>query len=113
MTVSSPDDLLEQKRKSASLYWKALPLRPGRYKIDIVIKDVNNTDKVGYWSRGMEVPKYDDDRLSASSLILANRMERVPSKQIGAGNFVSATPSCGRMFHPMRSRRPASTVPRT
>ncbi|HXB62946.1 MAG TPA: GWxTD domain-containing protein [Acidobacteriaceae bacterium] len=88
VTVSSPDDLLEQKRSSASLYWKALPLRPGRYKVDIVIKDVNNTDKVGYWSRGMEVPKYDDDRLSASSLILANRMERVPSKQIGAGNFV-------------------------
>jgi GWxTD domain-containing protein len=88
VTVSAPNDLLEQKRKSASLYWKSLPLRPGRYKVDIVIKDVNNTDKVGTWERGIEVPKYDDDRLSASSLILANRMERVPSKQIGTGNFV-------------------------
>ncbi len=88
VTVSAPDDLLEQKRSAASLYWQALPLRPGRYKIDIVIKDVNNTDKVGTWSRGLEVPKYDDDRLSASSLILASKMERVPSKQIGAGSFV-------------------------
>jgi GWxTD domain-containing protein len=88
VTVSAPDDLLEQKRKNASLYWKSLPLRPGRYKVDIVIKDVNNKDKVGTWSRGIEVPKYDDDRLSASSLILANKMERVPSKQIGTGNFV-------------------------
>jgi hypothetical protein len=88
VTVSAPDDLLEQKRNAASLYWQALPLRPGRYKIDIVIKDVNNTDKVGTWSRGLEVPKYDDDRLSASSLILASKMERVPSKQIGAGSFV-------------------------
>ena len=88
VTVSAPDDLLEQKRKNASLYWKSLPLRPGRYKVDIVIKDVNNKDKVGTWSRGIEVPKYDDDRLSASSLIRANKMERVPSKQIGTGNFV-------------------------
>ena len=34
------------------------------------------------------MPKYDDDRLSASSLILADKMERVPTKEIGAGNFV-------------------------
>jgi hypothetical protein len=34
------------------------------------------------------VPKFDDDRLSASSLILASSMSRVPSKEIGAGSFV-------------------------
>jgi hypothetical protein len=71
-----------------SVYWKALPLRPGLYKIDIVIKDVNNQDHVGRWQRSVNVPKYDDDRLAASSLILADQMERVPSKDIGAGNFV-------------------------
>jgi len=36
----------------------------------------------------VNVPKYDDDRLSASSLILADKMERVPTREIGAGNFV-------------------------
>jgi len=88
VTVSAASDLLTQTMGNASVYWKSLPLRPGRYKIDIVIKDVNNTDHIGTWERGIEVPKYDDDRLSASSLILADKMERVPSKQIGAGNFV-------------------------
>jgi len=88
VTVDSPSDLLEQKRSAASIYWKSLPLRPGRYKVDVVIKDVNNADHVGTWERGIEVPKYDDDRLSASSLILADKMERVPSKEIGAGTFV-------------------------
>ncbi len=34
------------------------------------------------------MPKYDDDQLAHSSLILADQMERVPSKDIGAGNFV-------------------------
>jgi hypothetical protein len=34
------------------------------------------------------VPRYDDDQLSASSLILADKMERVPSKQIGTGSFI-------------------------
>jgi len=86
--VATPTDLLQDTKNNASVYWKALPLRPGRYKVDIAIKDVNNTDHIGFWERGIEVPKYDDDRLSASSLILADKMERVPSKQIGAGNFV-------------------------
>ena len=34
------------------------------------------------------MPAYDDDRLASSSLILASSMERVPSKDIGAGNFI-------------------------
>ncbi len=71
-----------------SVYWKALPLRPGLYKVDIVIKDVNNPDHIGRWQRSVNVPKYDDDHLASSSLILAEQMERVPSKDIGAGSFV-------------------------
>ncbi len=34
------------------------------------------------------MPKFDDDRLATSSLILADKMERVPSKNVGAGSFV-------------------------
>jgi GWxTD domain-containing protein len=88
VTVQVPTELLARTQNNVSVYWKALPLRPGLYKIDIVIKDVNNQDHVGRWQRSVNVPKYDDDRLAASSLILADQMERVPSKDIGAGNFV-------------------------
>jgi hypothetical protein len=56
--------------------------------VDIVIKDVNNPDHVGRWERSINVPRYDDDHLATSSLILASSMERVPMKDIGAGNFV-------------------------
>jgi GWxTD domain-containing protein len=88
VTVQVPSELLARTQNNVSVYWKSLPLRPGLYKIDIVIKDVNNPDHIGTWRRSVNVPKYDDDKLSASSLILADQMERVPSKDIGAGNFV-------------------------
>lgn len=86
--VDSPSDLLAQKQNQVSVYWKALPLRPGLYKIEIAIKDVNNPDHIGVWRRSVNVPKYDEDRLSSSSLILADSMERVPAKDVSLGNFV-------------------------
>ncbi len=86
--VDEPAELLTKSLDRKSVYWKAIPLRPGRYRLDIVIKDVNNPDHVGTYARSFEVPKYDDDRLAASSLILADKMERVATKQIGTGNFV-------------------------
>ena len=81
-------DQLGKSQNNVSVYWKALPLRPGLYKLDIVLKDVNAPDHIGTWKRSVNVPKYDDDKLSASSLILADKMERVPTREIGAGNFV-------------------------
>jgi len=88
VSVQVPSELLARKQADQSVYWKSLPLRPGLYKIDIVIKDVNNPDHIGRWQRSLNVPAYDDDRLASSSLILASSMERVPSKDIGAGNFI-------------------------
>jgi GWxTD domain-containing protein len=86
--VETPTDLLARAKNNQSVYWKALPLPPGRYKVEIAIKDMNNPEHVGTWKRSVDVPKYDDDVLSSSSLILADQMERVPSKDVGAGNFV-------------------------
>ncbi len=88
VSVEVPSELLGRTKNNTSVYWKALPLRPGLYRVDIVIKDVNNPDHVGTWRRSINVPKYDDDTLATSSLILADQMERVPTKDIGAGNFV-------------------------
>ncbi len=88
VTVETPEDLLDRTKTNSSVYWKALPLAPGRYKLEIAIKDVNNPDHIGTWKRSVDVPKFDDERLGHSSLILADQMERVPSKDVGTGNFV-------------------------
>jgi GWxTD domain-containing protein len=87
VTVSQPAELLPKFLDSDNVYWKALPLRPGRYRLDLVLKDVNG-DRTGSWSKGIIVPEFSDDKLASSTLILADMMEKVPSKSVGAGNFV-------------------------
>src|SRR5215469_2225178 len=86
--VETPSDLLTRTKDNVSVYWKALPLPPGCYKVEIAIKDGNNNSHVGTWKRSVDVPRYDDDKLASSSLILASEMNRVPTKDVGAGNFV-------------------------
>jgi len=82
-----PDSLFQQSLKLQSIYQKAIPLRPGLYRLDLVIKDVQSGN-VGVVNTRLAVPRYQDEKLEASSLILADQIEHVPAKQIGAGQFV-------------------------
>jgi len=82
-----PDSLFQQSLKLQSIYQKAIPLRPGLYRLDMVIKDVQSGN-IGVVNTRLQVPRYEDDKLEASSLILADQIEHVPAKQIGAGQFV-------------------------
>ena len=82
-----PDSLFQQSLKLQSIYQKAVPLRPGLYRLDLVIKDVQSGN-VGVVNSRLAVPRYNDEKLEASSLILADQIEHVPAKQIGAGQFV-------------------------
>ncbi len=107
--VDEPAELLEKSLDRQSIYWKAIPLVPGLYRLDIAIKDVNNPDHIGYYGRGIDVPVYHDEKLGASSLILADEMHAVSSREIGNGSFiiggefvrprVSANPSVPVKFH--------------
>ncbi len=82
-----PDSLFQRSLKLQSIYQKAVPLRPGLYRLDIVIKDVKSGN-VGVVNTRLQVPRYGDESLEASSLILADQLEHVPAKQIGTGQFV-------------------------
>jgi len=66
---------------------RAVPLRPGLYKIDVVIKDVNSGN-VGVLNTRLAVSSMPDDKFDASSLILADQIEPVSSKDVGVGQFV-------------------------
>jgi GWxTD domain-containing protein len=85
--VDVPEELLPKVTENSSVYWKALPLRPNLYRIDVAVKDVNG-DRSGSWSSRLPVPSFDDDRLSSSSLIVADVMTPVSTKEIGTGQFV-------------------------
>ncbi len=85
--VDVPPDLLARTLENASLYWKALPLPPKMYRLDIVVKDVNG-DRYGVYGKSLNVPDYSGDKLAHSSLILADVLENVGRNEIGSGNFV-------------------------
>src|SRR5271165_3463844 len=90
--VDVPVELLPKTAENSSVYWKALPLRisQNRYRLDIAVKDVNG-DRTGSWSRAIQIPDFSEDRLSNSTLIIADQMEPVATKNVGTGNFVIGT----------------------
>jgi len=85
--VAVPAEMLQQAMTGSNVYFKSIPIPPGTYRLNIVAKDIvggtlNNTE------RALNVPHYDEDQLGSSSVILADQLERVPTKSIGTGNFV-------------------------
>jgi len=85
-----PAELLPREVENSKIYWKSVPLRPGHYKLDVVVKDVNG-DRVGTKSQSILVPDFSDEKLMNSSLILADVVEPVPTRSIGSGMFVIGT----------------------
>ena len=90
--VDVPVELLPKTAENSSVYWKALPLRisQNRYRLDIAVKDVNG-DRTGSWSHAIQIPDFSEDKLSSSTLIIADQMEPVATKNVGTGNFVIGT----------------------
>ena len=82
-----PVALLQKSLGTSRIYQKAVPLSPGLYRLDIVIKDINSGN-VGVENTRLAVPRFQDDQLSSSSLILADDIQKVSTKDIGLGQFV-------------------------
>jgi len=84
------------------VYQKAVPLKPGRYKLSLVVKD-QNSGNIGTEDIGIVVPHFDDDKLESSSLILANLIQEIPTNQVGSGMFIigatKVEPSVQKIFH--------------
>ncbi len=73
ITRATTQELTEAKeRKSA--YQKAVALAPGRYRVDIIVRDITS-GATGVRHQGFEVPKYDPTKLSTSTLVLATKLE--------------------------------------
>ena len=85
--VDSPQDFLAEYAKQRSIYQKTIPLIPGTYKLNVVAKDVVSGTVTDY-EVAITVPRIDPDKLSSSSVVLADVIESVPMKSIGAGPFV-------------------------
>jgi GWxTD domain-containing protein len=87
VTVDVPTAMLQQASAGQSIYQKSVPLPPGMYRLNIVAKDVVGGNMNNY-EMALNVPRMEEDKLFASSLILADVLEKVPTKDIGTGQFV-------------------------
>jgi hypothetical protein len=87
VALDVPQDQFQPYVNRKSVYQKALPLRPGRYKLSVVVKD-DASGHMGSLDLGVRVPQFDDDSLSNSSLILADLIQPLPTSQVGSGPFV-------------------------
>jgi len=85
ITTATTEELTSAKdRKSA--YQKAVPLAPGTYKVDVIVRDVAS-GATGIRRVGFTVPKYDAQKLSTSTLVLAAKLESL-GDQPAVGQFV-------------------------
>ena len=98
-TTATAEELSSTKmRKSA--YGRAFILQPGRYKVDIILRDVES-GAMGVRRVGFEVPKFPENQLSASDILLAAKLEKVdagaPVTQFVIGT-TKVIPSLSRVF---------------
>jgi GWxTD domain-containing protein len=87
VTVETAKELLQGVITKPSLYQKSIPLAPGMYRLNVVVKDIVGGNMNNY-ETALTVPHFDDEKLASSSLIFADVMEKVPTRSIGTGQFV-------------------------
>jgi len=102
VVVDVPEHDYQNYASRKQVYQKAVPLRPGHYKLSLVLKD-ENSGNIGTLDLGMVVPHYDDEKLASSSLILADLIQQLPTTQVGTGPFViggtKVRPSVSKVFN--------------
>src|SRR6476646_1439431 len=86
VTSDTPTEYLQEFTKRRSLYQKAVPLAPGTYRLNIVAKDISGN--MNNYETAVTVPRLDSEKATASTLVLADVIEKVPARSIGAGMFV-------------------------
>lgn len=87
VSIKTTAERMHQEASRSSIYNKSVPLAPGMYRLELVVKDLVG-ETMGTYRTAMRVPEYDDEALAASSLIIADKIERVPIRSLGTGQFV-------------------------
>ena len=82
VTANATTQELAEARDRKSVYQKAIALTPGTYKVDVVVRDVKSGNK-GIVNMGFVVPRYDEKKLSTSSLVLTSKLRPTDERDIG------------------------------
>ena len=82
-----PAEMLQQATQGSAIYQKQVSLAPGVYRLTVAAKDVIGGNTTTYEQR-LDVPRFEDDQLAMSSLVLADEIQKLPTTSIGTGPFV-------------------------
>ena len=86
VTTNATQAELTDAKNRKSIYQKTYALQPGTYKVDVVVRDVVSGNK-GIRNIGFTVPRYEENKLNTSTLILAQKLRSTTESDIG-GMFV-------------------------
>lgn len=81
-TTTATNEELTNLVERKSVYQKAIALPPGTYKVDVVVRDVKSGNK-GVRNLGFVVPRYDDKKLSTSSMVLTSKLRATTERDLG------------------------------
>src|SRR5436853_4909985 len=81
------EEQLPQAQAQKSVYQKNVALPPGRYKLDVVARDIAS-GKTGILHHSFEVPRYQEKQLATSSIILAASVELLDKSAVPIGQFI-------------------------
>ncbi|MDE0264411.1 MAG: GWxTD domain-containing protein [Bryobacterales bacterium] len=87
VSIQTTAERMHQEAARSSVYNKSVPLAPGMYRLELVVKDLVG-ETMGTYRTALRVPEFDDEALATSSLIIADKIERVPIRSLGTGQFV-------------------------
>ncbi|RPI27989.1 MAG: GWxTD domain-containing protein [Acidobacteria bacterium] len=104
MVTSFRNDQIQIGVQRTSIYQRVIPLdRRNRYRIDLVLKDVNS-EKVGVVQKALIPPTFDGDKLAGSSLIISDYVQPLGAIPEGESMFVlgdvKVRPNIHKIFSP-------------
>jgi GWxTD domain-containing protein len=74
VTTDATVEELNSAKDRKSAYQRVLPLSPGNYKVDLLVRDINS-GATTVKAIGFEVPKFAPEKLATSSLVLAAKLQ--------------------------------------
>src|SRR6185312_7372344 len=99
-TTATVEELADAKERQ-SVYGKAVILAPGKYRLDVLVRDINSGAQ-GFRQLAFTVPKREDAKLQISSIVLATKIESLKD-QVGGNQFTigrnKVVPNISAVFH--------------
>ena len=87
VSIEVPTQMLGAAIGRSAVYGHSVFLAPGNYRLNVVAKDVVG-GTVNNYEMALRVPRFEEDKLASSSVFLADLIEPLPTRSVGAGQFV-------------------------